>query len=84
MPLRAELYCFFCGHGCGDVLVPTRGRKPTAEQLRVAYAAVAESIAPAWDEAGQPACPRCGGQLFLERYGQEAAPRRPERLRRAS
>lgn len=83
MPLRIELYCFFCGHGCGDVLVAARGRTPTPEQLRAAYLTVSESIAPAWDDSGHPACPRCGGQLFLERYGREAA-RRPERLRRAS
>ncbi len=84
MPLRAELYCYFCGHGCGDVLVPTRARKPTPEQLRAAYATVAEPIAPVWDEAGQPNCPRCGGQLFLEKYGHEAVRRAERPLRRAS
>lgn len=83
MPLRAELYCYFCGHGCGDVLVPTRGRTPTPEQLRAAYSGVPEPIAPVWDGSGQPGCPRCGGQLFLERYGHEVV-RRAERLRRAS
>ncbi|CAN5249702.1 hypothetical protein BH18CHL2_BH18CHL2_04020 [soil metagenome] len=84
MPLCAELYCYFCGHGCGDVLVPTSGRRPTVEQLRAAYVAVAEPIAPVWDEAGQPTCPRCGGQLFLERYGHEVVRRRERRLRQAS
>ena len=27
MYLRAELYCYFCGHGCGEVLVATSGRR---------------------------------------------------------
>jgi hypothetical protein len=84
MAFRAELYCYFCGHGCGEVLIPGALRRPSPEQLRVAYASTAEDIAPHWD-AGQPRCPRCGGQLFLERFEHEVV-RRGERrsLKRAS
>lgn len=84
MTLRAELYCYFCGHGCGDVLIPTAARKPTPEQLRAAYARVPEPVAPVWDDAGQPGCPRCGGQLFLERYGNEVVRRGERSLPKAS
>ncbi|HET8568726.1 MAG TPA: hypothetical protein VFM93_07055 [Candidatus Limnocylindria bacterium] len=84
MALRAELYCYFCGHGCGDVIVATSARRPTPAQLRAAYASVPDPIAPAWDEAGQPTCPRCGGQLFLERYEHEVVRRGERRLSRAS
>ena len=61
MAVRAELYCYFCGHGLGEVLVPTRARRPSLEQLRTAYAAVGREV-PVWDESDQPLCPRCGGQ----------------------
>lgn len=80
MSLRAELYCYFCGHGCGEVLVATNARRPTAEQLKDAYASVTGPLAPSWDPSGQPLCQRCGGQLFLERYGHEVVRRA---LRRA-
>jgi hypothetical protein len=76
MAIRAELYCYFCGHGCGEVLVASRGRRPTPEQLRAAYATVSGSGAPVWDTGEQPLCPRCGGQLFLERYEHEVVRRR--------
>lgn len=87
MHLRAELYCYFCGHGCGEVVVTGTGR-PSAEQLRAAYAARSGSGVsdlPVWDEGSQPRCPRCGGQLFLERFEHEVV-RRSERrsLKRAS
>ena len=83
MPVRAELYCYFCGHGLGEVLVPTKARRPTAEQLRDAYLAAGHE-APNWS-ADQPLCPRCGGQLFLERFEHEVV-RSGERraLKRAS
>ncbi|MGH2950149.1 MAG: hypothetical protein ACRDPC_28435 [Solirubrobacteraceae bacterium] len=85
MALRAELYCYFCGHGSGEVLVATTARRPTPAQLRAAYASVSGPNAPTWDDGDQPFCPRCGGQLFLERYEHEVV-RRGERrgLRRAS
>jgi len=84
MAFRAELYCYFCGHGCGEVLIPGALRRPSPEQLRVAYESTPEDVAPLWD-AGQPRCPRCGGQLFLERFEHEVV-RRGERraLKRAS
>ncbi len=83
MTLRAELYCYFCGHGCGEVLVATNARRPTAEQLKVAYSRVGEPLAPLWEDGGQPICPRCGGQLFLERFEHEVARRGDRTLRRA-
>lgn len=84
MPVRAELYCYFCGHGLGEVLVPTTARRPSVEQLRVAYSTPGRE-APGWSAADQPLCPRCGGQLFLERFEHEVV-RSPGRraLRRAS
>ncbi len=84
MPLRAELYCYFCGHGCGEVLVATSARRPTVEQLKEAYSRVAEAGAPRWEESGQPTCPRCGGQLFLERFEHEVVRRGDRSLKRAS
>lgn len=83
MPTRAELYCYFCGHGLGEVLVPTKARKPTVEQLRAAYAAAGRE-APEWSTAEQPLCPRCGGQLFLERFDHEVVRQERRALRRAS
>ena len=83
MPYRSELYCYFCGHGCGEVLIPAVSRRPTPEQLQAAYATVPEGVAPVWD-ATQPRCPRCGGQLFLERFEHEVVRRGDRRLRRAS
>jgi hypothetical protein len=84
MSVRAELYCYFCGHGLGEVVVPTAVRRPTVEQLRAAYQAPGRE-APSWSDADQPLCPRCGGQLFLERFEHEVV-RRAERrvLKRAS
>jgi hypothetical protein len=82
--VRAELYCYFCGHGLGEVVVPTRARRPSLEQLRTAYATGGRE-APVWDGSDQPLCPRCGGQLFLERFEHEVIrshERRP--LKRAS
>jgi len=70
MTVRAELYCYFCGHGLGEVLVPTTARRPSVEQLRVAYSKPGRE-APGWSAADQPLCPRCGGQLFLERFEHE-------------
>src|SRR6267143_4051643 len=82
--VRAELYCYFCGHGLGEVLVPTRARRPSLAQLRTAYAAVGRE-APVWDESDQPLCPRCGGQLFLERFESEVVRTHEQRtLKRAS
>jgi len=83
--LRAELYCYFCGHGLGEVLVPTSARRPTIDQLRTAYAAIPGREKPLWNDGDQPLCPRCGGQLFLERFEHEvvrASDRR--RLKQAS
>src|SRR5256885_6793044 len=71
MALRAELYCYFCGHGLGEVLVPTSARRPTVEQLRTAYDNVRGREAPVWNDGDQPLCPRCGGQLFLRRFEHE-------------
>ena len=82
--VRAELYCYFCGHGLGEVLVPTRARRPSLEQLRTAYATGGRE-APVWDESDQPLCPRCGGQLFLERFEHEVVRAHERRtLKRAS
>ena len=75
MAVRIELYCTFCGHGVGEVVVPTRGR-PTKEQLRAAFETQHPSAGPLW-VGGQPRCPRCRGQLFLEGLQRTA-------LRRAS
>ncbi len=83
MFLRAELYCYFCGHGSGEVLVATKSRRPTPAQLKAAYSSITGPHAPIWDAGEQPLCPRCGGQLFLERYEQQA-PRRRTALRKAS
>lgn len=87
MFLRAELYCYFCGHGLGEVIVPSKARRPTIEQLRAAYSATSRpgGEQPVWDEAaGQPLCPRCGGQLFLERHEHEVVRRAEGRaLKRA-
>ncbi len=83
MAFRAELYCYFCGHGSGEVLIPTVARRPSPEQLQTAYATVPQDIAPVW-ETGQPRCPRCGGQMFLERFEHEVVRRGDRRLRRAS
>ena len=84
MALRAELYCYFCGHGLGEVLVPTSARRPTVQQLRAAYENV-RGEHPNWDESDQPLCPRCGGQLFLERFDHEVVRRSDQRaLKRAS
>ena len=82
--VRAELYCYFCGHGLGEVLVPTAARRPSLAQLRTAYATVGRE-APVWDESDQPLCPRCGGQLFLERFEHEVIRSHERRaLKRAS
>lgn len=84
MSVRAELYCYFCGHGLGEVLVPARARRPSVEQLRAAYAAAGRE-APNWSAADQPLCPRCGGQLFLERFEHEVVrPAERRALKRAS
>ena len=83
MAFRAELYCYFCGHGSGEVLIPTAARRPTSEQLQTAYATVPQDVAPVW-ETGQPRCPRCGGQMFLERFEHEVVRKGDHRLRRAS
>jgi acetone carboxylase gamma subunit len=74
--LRAELYCYFCGHGSGEVLVATKSRRPTPEQLRAAYSHVTGPRTPQWNAGEQPLCPRCGGQLFLEKYEQQVVRRR--------
>lgn len=82
--VRAELNCYFCGHGLGEVLVPTRARRPSLEQLRTAYATSGRE-APVWDDSAQPLCPRCGGQLFLERFETEVSRTHERRtLKRAS
>jgi hypothetical protein len=84
MTVRAELYCYFCGHGLGEVLVPTTARRPSVEQLRVAYSKPGRE-APGWSAADQPLCPRCGGQLFLERFEHEVVRSSGRRaLKRAS
>ncbi|MBI2773409.1 MAG: hypothetical protein HYX56_02815 [Chloroflexi bacterium] len=83
MAYRAELYCYFCGHGCGEVLVPGAMRRPSPEQLQTAYASTAEDVSPQWDGT-QPHCPRCGGQLFLERFEHEVVRRADRALRKAS
>src|SRR3990172_8294128 len=56
MASRAELYCYFCGHGCGEVLIPGALRRPSPEQLNAAYATAPEDAAPVWDR-GHPPCP---------------------------
>jgi len=65
------------------VLIPTAARRPSAEQLQTAYATVPQDVAPIW-ETGQPRCPRCGGQMFLERFEHEVVRRGDRGLRRAS
>ena len=86
MAVRAELYCYFCGHGLGEVLIPTAaGARPTVEQLRTAYANVPRRETPVFDGDEQPRCPRCGGQLFLERFEHEVVRASDRRgLKRAS
>ena len=44
------------------------------------------AFSPAWSDADQPLCPRCGGQLFLERFEHEVVRSRDRRaaLKRAS
>ena len=85
MPTRAELYCYFCGHGLGEVVVPTAARRPTVAQLRTAYENVSGREQPNWDDSDQPLCPRCGGQLFLERFDHEVVRASDRRaLKRAS
>ncbi len=84
MAFRTELYCYFCGHGCGEVLIPAPARRPSPDQLQAAYATMPENAAPRWDGAN-PRCPRCGGQLFLERFEHEVVRRTDSRsLKRAS
>ncbi len=83
MAFRAELYCYFCGHGSGEVLIPAVTRRPSPEQLQTAYATVPQDVAPVWD-TGQPRCPRCGGQMFLERFEHEVVRKGDRHLRRAS
>lgn len=83
MAFRAELYCYFCGHGCGEVLIPAPARRPSPDQLQAAYATMPEDAAPVW-EGASPRCPRCGGQLFLERFEYEVVRRAERRLKRAS
>ena len=85
MALRAELYCYLCGHGLGEVLVPTIARRPSVEQLRTAYGNVRGREQPVWSDGGQPLCPRCGGQLFLEHSEHEVVrPADRRTLKRAS
>ncbi len=83
MAFRAELYCYFCGHGSGEVLIPSGTRRPSPDQLHSAYATVPEDIAPVW-VGDQPRCPRCGGQMFLERFEHEVVRRGDRALKRAS
>ena len=65
MYLRAELYCYFCGHGSGEVIVATKSRRPTPEQLKAAYSAITGPRAPIWDAGEQPYALSAGavGQL---------------------
>ena len=85
MTLRAELYCCFCGHGLGEVLIPTSARRPTVDQLRTAYENQRGREHPVWSDGDQPLCPRCGGQLFLERFEHEVVrPSERRTLKRAS
>ena len=83
MAFRAELYCYFCGHGCGEVLIPGAARRPSPDQLEAAYSTAPQDAAPVWDGT-QPRCPRCGGQLFLERFEHEVVRRAERPLKRAS
>lgn len=64
MAVRAELYCYFCGHGLGEVFVPGKGR-PNNAQLKEAYTSQHPQGGPVWKDES-PRCPRCGAQLFLE------------------
>src|SRR4051812_14042239 len=83
MALRAELYCYFCGHGLGEVLVSTSARRPTVEQLRTAYDNVRGREAttspartprarggggPRGPGAPPPPPPRCAGLVFQRAY----------------
>ncbi len=62
---RVELTCFYCGHGFGEFKVRSSGR-PTYRDLRAAVEQAAVANPPAWDEHGEPRCPRCDGKLFIE------------------
>lgn len=64
MAVRTELFCHFCGHGVGEVLVPT-SRRPTNAELKLAYQAQHPQTGPLWF-GEEPRCPRCKGQLFLD------------------
>lgn len=64
MAVRTELFCHFCGHGAGEVFVPTKGR-PSNPQLKRAYEAQHPDAGPLW-LGDRPRCPRCRGQLFLD------------------
>jgi len=82
--MRAELTCLYCGHSLGDVSVP-RGHRPTNAELRAAYAAAPDAIAPGWDAHGTPRCPRCQASLFIELTDRRPrAPRASPTRRRAS
>lgn len=59
------LSCLYCGHEVGDVTTKA-GRRPTLVELRAAYAAAPDIVAPAWDAHGKPRCPRCASNLFME------------------
>lgn len=64
MAMRIELYCTFCGHGVGEVVVPGSGR-PSPRELREAFETQRPAGGPVWI-GDQPRCPRCRGQLFVE------------------
>lgn len=80
-PAHAELTCLYCGHALGEVPVP-RGRRPTDAELRAAYAAVPDAIAPAWDAHGTPRCPRCAARLFIELSDRRLGAHVPARMSR--
>ncbi len=63
--IRVELTCFYCGHSFGEFKVRTVGR-PTFRDLRAAVERAAVANPPAWDQHGEPRCPRCRGKLFVE------------------
>lgn len=63
--IRVELTCFYCGHGFGEFKVRCSGR-PTYRDLRSAVEQAAVANPPAWDDHGEPRCPRCRGKLFIE------------------
>jgi DNA-directed RNA polymerase subunit RPC12/RpoP len=73
--VRVELTCFYCGHGYGEFKVRTTGR-PTYRDLRRAIEEAAPANPPAWDERGEPRCPRCGGKLFVEESDRRLSPAR--------